>query len=56
MGLRRRLVGQMEGLGVVFARELEDLLASHFIAPELGLAPDLQILEIDHMSSLSRQA
>jgi hypothetical protein len=51
MGFGRRLVGEMEGLRIVFAREVEHLLASHLVAPELGLPPDLQILEIDHHTS-----
>jgi hypothetical protein len=43
-----RLVGKVEGLRIIFARELEHLLAGHLIAAELGLGANLQILEITH--------
>ena len=45
MGLGGGLVGQMERLRVVFARELEHFLAGHFIGAEFGLRrrpPDLR--------------
>ncbi len=48
MGLGRFLVRQMEGLRIIFARELEHFLAGDFIAAEIGLGADLQVFEIDH--------
>lgn len=53
VGLGGGFVGQMEGLRVVFAREFEHFLARHGIASELGLMPDLDILEIDQRQSPS---
>ena len=49
MGLGGGLVGQMERLRVVFARELEHFLAGHLIGAELGLGADFQVFEIDRM-------
>ena len=46
MGLRGRLVGQMEGLGVVFGGELDHFLARYFVATEARFGADHQILEI----------
>ena len=53
MGLGRFLVGQMKGLGVVLARELQHFLAGHLIGAELGLGADLQVLEIVHAAAHS---
>ena len=48
MGLGGFLVGQMEGLRVVLARELQHFLARHVVGAEIGLGADLQVFEIDH--------
>ena len=53
MGLRRRLVGEVEGLRVVFAGEVDHFLARHLVAPELGLAADFDVFEPDHAPSLA---
>ena len=53
MGLGRRLVGQMERLRVVFARELDHFLARDLVRAEIGLGADLEIFEIDHAPALS---
>ena len=51
MGLGGRLVGQMKGLRVVLAGELEHFLAGHVIVPELGGVADLDIVKIFHGSA-----
>jgi tetratricopeptide (TPR) repeat protein len=55
VGLGCGLVGQVKGLGVVLAGELQDLVARHFVAAELRLAADDQVLEIDHGSPHNHQ-
>jgi hypothetical protein len=42
----------VEGLRVVFARELQHLLAGDLVGAVDRLPPDLDILEIDHTSSV----
>ena len=48
MCLRRRLVGEMEGLRIIFPSEFQHLLARHLIGAEAALRADDQILEIVH--------
>ena len=48
MGLGGLLVGQVEGLRIVLAGELEHFLASDVVGAEIGLRADLQVFEIDH--------
>ena len=48
VGLGGFLVGQMKGLRVVLARELEHFLARHVVRAEIGLGADFQVFEIDH--------
>jgi hypothetical protein len=46
--VRRRFVGEVEGLGIIFAREVEHFLARDFILAEAALHADLDIIEIEH--------
>ena len=48
MGLGGCLIGEMKGLGVVLAGELQHFLAGHVIVAELGGVADLDIVEIFH--------
>ena len=48
MRLCRFLVGEVEGLRIVFARELQHFIARDLVRAELGFGADLQILEISH--------
>ena len=48
MGLGGFLVGEVEGLRIVLARELQHFLASDLVLAEIGLGADLQIFEIVH--------
>ena len=56
VGLGRFLVGQVEGLRVVFARELDHFLARDLVRAEIGLRADLQIFEIDHCRGIAVSA
>ena len=47
MGLRRSLVRQVEGLGIVFGGKFNHLFAGHFIAPERSRSAHLDVLEKD---------
>ena len=53
MGLRGFLVGKVEGLRIVFARELEHFLASDIVGPEIGFGADFQVFEILHGERVS---
>src|SRR4051794_40325667 len=47
------LIGQVKGLGVILARELEHFVASHVVGAEIGLGADLQVFEIDHRERIA---
>ena len=56
MGLGGFLVGQMEWLGIIFARELDHFLAGDGVGTEVGLRANFQIFEIAHGASYRRAA
>ena len=51
--LRRRLVGKVERLRVVFARKFQNFLARDRVTAELGLRADLKVFEVDQRSDIA---
>jgi hypothetical protein len=53
MGLGRLFVGKVKRLRVIFAGELQHLVASDLVRSEIRLRADLQVFEIDHLRAHS---
>jgi len=53
MGFGGLLVGEVERLRVIFARELDHFFARDLVAAEIGFGADFQVFEIDHAGAIA---